>query len=94
MTKVFSEKELVKRLLKQDDTLMGIIHYKSVSLKKDGVLVLFQMKVELEMKDIFLKYKNKPVPYIILSPKEKIEEIIKEIEFEKKEDVNNAKEKI
>jgi len=83
MPKVFDEKELVKKLLDENETLMGVIHYKSVTLKKDGVFILFQMKVGLDMKDTFLKFDNKPIPYIILSPKKRIEEIIKKIEFEK-----------
>lgn len=86
MVKVFKEIELLKKLLEDGDTIYSFIHYKSVSLKKDGILVLFQMKVPLDMKEIFLNYKNKPRPAIILATKEKIEEIIKNIEFEKEEE--------
>lgn len=85
MVKVFNEKELVKRLLDDKDTLMSFIHYKSVSMKKDGILILFQVKVDLNMKDMFLKIDNKPRPFLILSPKERIKEIIKEIEFDQEE---------
>lgn len=88
MPKVFNEIDLIKSLLEKNDTLAGMIHYKGVSMKKDGILVLFQMKVDLNMKDIFLKIQNKPIPFIVLTPKDIVEKTIKEIEFKKEENVN------
>ena len=93
MSKVFSEKELYKQLLDEPETLYSAIHYKSVSLKKDGVLVLFQMKVGLDMKDTFLNYENKPRPFLILSHKDVVDKVISEIEHDMKAEVLDIEEK-